>query len=571
MKPKRAKKKMMKEKEQTLLFRAMSFNSNLSDEEEGRSQEAPIYSQQESTNEDRSLEDYLSSVQEDMMEFKLSYEMWRVGHWVVTVPNAQREDEELCFTVHIEERDNPENLHWDVKKTRTDVIHFRNLWQVRNRRIDFANLPSLSVLERNIEEDFKGATISLQLFLQELVSDALMGNNQTVFQFLCPLDKLLCEEECVGGVWSLLSGLAEFLTPAQEEDEERHNSLQRGTKSGDSNTMEVLDPAASVNLDENIVDSKKGRSQGPLILISQWDDKSLLKPNSTECCENKKTVAAGKSDLLVNAEKTEDKTDKSESPVTFKRKTIQKGLSRSEECLAQMKLDTTENQNVCTPRHGCSLCDLSDSPCHHLGGKSNKKEKLTFKMSGGISKSKGKDVGSQSKLEDSHCLKKDPSSWEHIEATKAIFDLLKAISGNSIFMNIFDAILKPVMLILKKKVNSFLNKIRPTEAQLASYIDILREKQWPEGLPKTNIPKGHRSSEEKNDTKDRAQQLINARYSNYLILKKTDVETVFKLFQDPEENKKLVYMLLSFLLKKLLPDEDALKMNAVTLQKVNAN
>lgn len=30
--------------------------------------------------------------------------------------------------------------------------------------------------------------------------------------------------------------------------------------------------------------------------------------------------------------------------------------------------------------------------------------------------------------------------------------------------------------------------------------------------------------------------------SNSLILKKTDVEAVFKIFQDTEENKKLVYV-----------------------------
>jgi hypothetical protein len=30
--------------------------------------------------------------------------------------------------------------------------------------------------------------------------------------------------------------------------------------------------------------------------------------------------------------------------------------------------------------------------------------------------------------------------------------------------------------------------------------------------------------------------------SSYLILKKTDVENVFRLFQDSEENKKLVYV-----------------------------
>lgn len=49
--------------------------------------------------------------------------------------------------------------------------------------------------------------------------DSLIGHTQPVFQFLCPLDKLLNEEEHYGGVWGLLSGLAYFLTPGQEEEE----------------------------------------------------------------------------------------------------------------------------------------------------------------------------------------------------------------------------------------------------------------------------------------------------------------------------------------------------------------
>lgn len=56
-------------------------------------------------------------------------------------------------------------------------------------------------------------------FPQTLVSDNLIGLTQPVFQFLCPLDKLLNEEEHNGGVWGLLSGLAYFLTPGQEEEE----------------------------------------------------------------------------------------------------------------------------------------------------------------------------------------------------------------------------------------------------------------------------------------------------------------------------------------------------------------
>jgi hypothetical protein len=51
------------------------------------------------------------------------------------------------------------------------------------------------------------------------VSDDLVGHTQPVFQFLCPLDKLLVEEDHVGEVWGLFSGLAYFLTPGQEEDE----------------------------------------------------------------------------------------------------------------------------------------------------------------------------------------------------------------------------------------------------------------------------------------------------------------------------------------------------------------
>ncbi|XP_021439564.2 uncharacterized protein LOC110504973 isoform X1 [Oncorhynchus mykiss] len=568
MRLKNAKREKMKKREQALVVMAMSIQGRPSNETEGSSREGSIRNQQDSDNEDSDLESYWNSVQEDMMEFNLSYELWRVGHWAVSVPCVERENEELCFTVHLEERDNPENLHWNVRKTQTDIIHFRNLWQ------DSATLPSLSVLEEstvvNISEDFKEAKKSIKHFLQELVSDDLVGHTQPVFQFLCPLDKLLVEEDHVGEVWGLFSGLAYFLTPGQEEDEDKHNSLGRGTKPDDSNTTEAADPTATENLDG---DTRDDLARGPCIIISQCDEDSPPEPSSIECCRDDETEPIEKSDILVNA----DKTEGSENPITSHLKMAIKRLSRSEECLAQTKSDTPEDQtdSFCRLRrsseNGSLQFDLAVSPTHPFGGKSNKKEKLTFKMSGGMPKSKGNEMGSQPKLEDSPCLKKEQSSWEQMEATKALFDLLKAISGNSILLNIFDAILKPVMPILKKKVNSFLNNMNPTEAQIASYIDNLREKQWPGGLPEVTCPIPHRSSEEKHETKGRAHHLINARYSNYLILKKTDMESAFKLFQDCEENKKLVYMLLSFLLRELLPGEDALNVSAITLQKVNVN
>lgn len=121
-----------------------------------------------------------------------------------------------------------------------------------------------------------------------------------------------------------------------------------------------------------------------------------------------------------------------------------------------------------------------------------------------------------------------------------------------------------------RKVNSFLNKMDPTEVQIAAYIDALRDKQWPESQPAAPPPPP-RTEEEKNDTRDRAHNLINARCrwhffalegnacsfwylnyifilsvdSNYLVLKKTDVESVFNIFQDSEENKTLVYVSIS--------------------------
>lgn len=130
--------------------------------------------------EDSDLESYLASVEEDMMEFKLSYEMWRVGRWAVSIPlvgykyrrrcgvscgpsylsqetlcgkrkekkklvfnsalifesgvssrlQASWEDDRLTLTVHLEEKDSPENLQWDIKKTYMDIVYFRNRWQV---------------------------------------------------------------------------------------------------------------------------------------------------------------------------------------------------------------------------------------------------------------------------------------------------------------------------------------------------------------------------------------------------------------------------------------------------------
>ncbi|XP_070770031.1 uncharacterized protein [Enoplosus armatus] len=558
MKSNKAKKKKMKKMEQELVMRIMAIQGDVSNEDDVSSREGSVHSQQDSDR-DSDLENYLTSVQEDMMEFKLSYEMWRVGRWAVSILHADFEDEELIFTVHLEEKDSPENLQWDIKKTYMDVIYFRNRWQ------DSASLPTILVLEESeVNDEVKEeARVSVEHFLQELVSDNLIGHTQPVFQFLCPLDKLLNEEEHYGGVWGLLSGLAYFLTPGQEEEE----TSSPQTEASKEITMPSLQPeSTALPLENPGASTEKGNdvpgATVPTIVISQYDSPS----------EPPEEAETAKEAQPANENCSQDKMEDSENPLTSHFKMIFKGLTRSRSQESLVSTKSTGDEDPSTPHYSQNeglQGESAEAPLwHNFSVRSNKKEKICFKMSGGGNKTKGKDQGTLTRGEEPQC-QKSQVNWEQLEATKAIFDLLKEISGNSILINIFDAILKPVMPILKKKVNTFLNKMNPTEVQMAAYIDTLRDKQWPESQPAAPPhPLPPRTDEEKNNTRDRAHSLINARYSNYLVLKKTDMESVFNLFQDSEENKTLVYLLLSFLLREFFPNEPALNLSAAALQKV---
>ncbi|XP_034400121.1 uncharacterized protein si:rp71-46j2.7 [Cyclopterus lumpus] len=540
VKCKKDKKKKMKKMEQELMLRILAIPGDVSNEGDVSSRESSVHSLQDSDREDSDLEDYLTSVQEDMMEFKLSFEMWRVGRWAVSIPHADWEAE-LIFTIHLEEKGSPENLQWDIRKTYMDVIYFRNRWQ------DSTSLPTILVLEksevnREVKEE---ARVSVEHFLQELVSDNLIGLTQPVFQFLCPLDKLLNEVEHSGGVWGLLSGLAYFLTPGQEEEEssspqtEAPKEIIKPSLHLESTALPLENPDAFTEEGSDV----HGASI-PTIVISQHGSPS-------EPPEEAETPSAVNSDSS-NGNCSQDKTEDSDNPLTSHIKMIFKGLTRSR---SQESLVSTKNASDEDPPDSDSHNSQNGNLQESTEGLALLNFSVCFKMSGGH-KTKGKDQGTSSRGEDSQC-QKSQVNWEQLEATKAIFDLLKEISGNSILINIFDAILKPVMPILKKKVNSFLNKMNPTEVQMAAFIDSMRDKQWPD-FPPAAPPSSPRTDEQKNETRERAHNLINARYSNYLVLKKTDMETVFNLFQNSKENKTLVYMLLSFLLREFLPHENSL-------------
>ncbi|XP_034454381.1 uncharacterized protein si:rp71-46j2.7 [Hippoglossus hippoglossus] len=568
MKSKKAKKKKMKMMEQDLMLRIMAIQENGPNEDDASSREGSIYSQQDSDREDSDLENYLTTVQEDMMEFKLSYEMWRVGRWAVSIPHVDLEDEELTFTVHLEENNSPENLQWDIRKSYMDVVYFRNRWQ------DSTTLPSILELEESAVSDevIEEARVSVEHFLQELVSDNMIGHTQPVFQFLCPLDKLLNEEEHYEGVWGLLSGLAYFLTPGQEEEEtsspqtETPKEIIMPSLLPESTSPPSENPGASTKSDNDVPSASL-----PSILISDWDPPA--EPQEEAEAETQMPSAVN-SEPSSNDNGSQDKTEDCENPLTFHFKTIIRGLSRSrsQESLASRRISSEDEPPDSAGSPHCSQDrssqgDSAEGPSWlNFSARSTKKDKICFRTLNGASKAKGKEQGMLPRGEDSEGPRSQVN-WEQLEATKAMFDLLKEISGNSILINIFDAILKPVMPILKKKVNSFLNKMNPTEEQMAAYIDALRDKQWPDSQPAAPPPPP-RTEEEKTKSRERASDLINAKYSNYLILKKTDMESVFNIFQDREENKKLVYMLISFLFREFFPSEHSLNVSAAALLKV---
>nr|XP_040029178.1 uncharacterized protein si:rp71-46j2.7 [Gasterosteus aculeatus aculeatus] len=461
-KDKRKTKKKMKTVEQELILRVMAMQGDASSEGSVGSRNGSVLGLQDSDRDDSDLEDYLTGVQENMMEFKLSYEMWRVGRWAVSIPHADWEEDELIFTVHLEEEESPENLQWDIRKTYMDVIHFRNRWQ------DSTSLPTILALEGSKGECEEETRISVEQFLQTLVSDNLIGLTQPVFQFLCPLDKLLNEEEHNGGVWGLLSGLAYFLTPGQEEEENLSPQTEAPKEMERPETPDAFTEASVLQ------GCEVPGSSIPTFVISQHG-------SPPEWPEEAGTPSAVCSDSS-NGNGSKDKTEDSDNLLTFHLKNMFKGLTRSRslDSLASTKNASDEGSPESDPSaHSGRNGDSQERPeglsLLHFSSWSNKKERPCFKISGGAVKAKGKHPGTLSRGEDSQG-QKSQVNWEQLEATKAIFDLLKEISGNSILINIFDAILKPVMPILKKKVNAFLNKMNPTEVQMAALIDAMRGK-----------------------------------------------------------------------------------------------
>ncbi|KAG9272678.1 hypothetical protein AMEX_G13698 [Astyanax mexicanus] len=509
--------------------------------------------------EDSDVESCTGSLREDMMEFKLSFEMWRAGKWTVTVTNVEIEDEKLCFTVHLEENNNKENLHWDVKKTKSEIVEFYHCCK------DLPHLPSIVTIEENTETELneqlqEELRDTFENFLQALVADTELGPTQLVFEFLCPLRRLLKTEEHEGGVWVLLGGLASFLTPGHEDDE--------------------VCPLEGEEKPDDLVDTCSLSEATP-----PHDESSPLKAACTDSCntvhkESEEELLVTDSESSPSYDQTDDSTsekDQTDYADYLFQASHRRISSRSEsvdENLAHFAARTT----VLPKKQPTVFCSFDSDDAGHYETDSisdlyisenvSKRDSLSRKKSPGSHKIKGKEKGHHAKDEprnESKCelkngpqLRKKASNMPNMgqpDVDKVIFDLLKEISGNSRILKFVKTFLTPFMSLIKKKLNTFLKKLNPSEVQTAEYIDKLRELIWPEGASQ-ELP---RCAEEMNETREKAMHLLSSKLSGYPIFSKADVEAMFKILQDAEENKKLVYMLLSYILEQFLNGEAAFK------------
>lgn len=189
----------------------------------------------------------------------------------------------------------------------------------------------------------------------------------------------------------------------------------------ESTPLPLENPGASTKMGINVPDAAI-----PSIVISECDPPS----EPPEGAETEKEPEP------ANENCSQDKTEDSDNPLTSHFKMIFKGLtrSRSQDSLASTKTNGDEDQPDLDSTPHCSQNgglhgDSVDGPSWlHFSTRSNKKEKICFKMSVGAHKAKGKDQGTLTRGEDAQG-QKSQVNWEQLEGAKAIFDLLKEICG----------------------------------------------------------------------------------------------------------------------------------------------
>ncbi|XP_060783742.1 uncharacterized protein si:rp71-46j2.7 isoform X3 [Neoarius graeffei] len=369
---------------------------------------------------------------QETMKFKLSYEMWKVGNWSVTVINVQMEGNELCFTIHLEEINNPENFHWDVKKNQSDIIQFYNQCK------ELGHLPSLlTIVEKPKTEWNKEETReSLKRFFQDLVANAELCNSELVFNFLGPVDALHGE-----GLWVLLEEIASFLTPGQDEDElhnlkmeEKQHEVMYACTISEAKPQQEQDDTQPMCTDT----LERQETEDELLEV---DGGHLTTPEQTFTCTSKKQHTEDNVHLLDQLEVNPVRIQSvgvniGQFPAKMKHLKFQQNFKRQASAFSS----SANEEDSSIP---CTTDVVSVS---NYNGNISKEENLPHRKSSETDKTVRQEKEShpeEETLSQPSGDKKMSKPLEHPEANKVIFDLLKEISGNSYTFKFMKAVVTP--------------------------------------------------------------------------------------------------------------------------------
>ncbi|XP_017330669.1 uncharacterized protein si:rp71-46j2.7 isoform X1 [Ictalurus punctatus] len=454
------------------------------------------------------VESLTSSLQEEMMEFKLSYEMWRVGEWAVTVTNVQMDGNELCFTFHLEDRNNPENLHWDVTRKLSDIIQFCK---------EIGPPPFLSTIVEKPKTEWskEEAREDLEHSLQDLVTNIELGKSELVFKFLGPIDWILHEEEHNEWVWVLLGRIAFFLTPGQDDqdDQDDQDNDELSNPKGDEEQHEVNTtestpqhgPDATQQMCTDPLERQDKETANESFVA---DGEHLPIPEQTSTCTSTKQLTDHTADQPeVNPDGIQS-DGLNIAQFAVRTKYIQfEHVKRN--AAAYRSSENDENSSI----HGTDEVSVSNST-----GNISKVENLPHRKSSETDKPERKEKESHPEKEtliQPSGETKMSNHWEQPEANKVIFDLLKEISGNSYTVKFMKAIVTPFTPLINKKVNGFLKNMNPSEAQIATYIDTFCKNIWPASAEPQPLPQ---SSDNKKETKQKAMQIMTSKCTYWHIL-----------------------------------------------------
>ncbi|XP_018589372.2 uncharacterized protein LOC108923212 isoform X1 [Scleropages formosus] len=468
----------------------------------------------------------------------LSYEIWQISVWTASISQVEQQDKELLFTIHLEGKVETEALQWDTVKSQMDFKKLQSDLQAgnMNNQEGSSHLPSVAAVlentERSIDDEFKEeAKATLNCFLQALLSDSEMRNKRDVFVFLCPLDQLLEErqrEEPLSEIYKLLHTLASFFTDVEQEEE--HSGEVERTPDG---------PKCQLGSGSGPPDSGEG-GDGSTPGHHERLRAPLTEPNRAE-----------------------------RQPAEMSKSTNSSGFEFRALPLPAGNMDQAPDQDTeRIPQRLHRHVDQSqgrDCKSFPQDGKPTEKSKLPAKVPVVLPNRKEKGQRDPEQEKAPQHGKMDMSS----KYTKALTDLLKEICDHSTVVKLCCS--EFVQRLIQNTVKGYLKWLDFTEDQVASLISNIREKQWPEGVPEVleqQETARDMSDMEKAELKEKAWGLIHAKRPMAMKFMKADLEKVFHSFQDAEQNKKLVYMLFSFLLLKMFPEERGLTDKAKALLKV---